>query len=510
MCDARRQCYKKAAQMGFTELNILKTMHGLIYGRYPQGVLYLFPTQNDVTDFSKSRFTSLIVDNPEEIGGHVKDTDAVSIKRIRRSMLYLRGARSTGRIEGIKKTSSQLKSIPVDRLTADEVDEMEPAMIDLALERMGHSAVKEEAYLSTPSIPDFGIDRLYQQSDQRVWEIKCNHCGSGSVLEIEFPNCLLELSDGRTVRACKKCKQEIFPKDGRWVAQYPDRSKDLVGWRISQLNSAFVDPGAILKAFNDPPNGNIAEVYNSKLGMAYISAENRLTVNDVYLCCGQDPLQTKDPGPCAMGVDVGNVLHVVVAFKPRDEVLQVCYMARVSTFNDVHDICKRFNVAFCVADKEPETRAAKEWAASENFPVFLCDYAPISSGRQWDDKEKLLKVHRTETLDEVHHVITSPGRLVLPRRCEEVEEFARELSQIAKVLEEDQETGSREYRYRKLGEDHYYHALNYLILAASKIGLSENPWTKKHNAPVKTVTEFDVFSENYGRKEGGSQTEWNF
>jgi hypothetical protein len=45
---------------------------------------------------------------------------------------------------------------------------MESAMIDLALERMAHSTVKEEAYLSTPSIPDFGIDRLYNQSDQRI------------------------------------------------------------------------------------------------------------------------------------------------------------------------------------------------------------------------------------------------------------------------------------------------------------------------------------------------------
>ena len=48
-------------------------------------------------------------------------------------MLYLRGARATGKIEGIKKTSSSLKGIPVDRIVFDEVDEMDPAMVDLAL-----------------------------------------------------------------------------------------------------------------------------------------------------------------------------------------------------------------------------------------------------------------------------------------------------------------------------------------------------------------------------------------
>ncbi len=103
----------------------------------------------------------------------------------------------------------------MDRVVFDEVDEMEPAMVELALERLGHSMVKEEAYLSTPSIPDFGIDRLYAESDQRIWMIKCEHCGEETCLEIEFPTCLLEFSDGRVIRACKKCKQEIFfPAEG--------------------------------------------------------------------------------------------------------------------------------------------------------------------------------------------------------------------------------------------------------------------------------------------------------
>jgi len=138
--EAPRQCFKKGAQMGITETQILKTMHGLIYSRYPQGVLYLFPTVNDVTDFSKGRFAPLLGDNPD-LGEQVSNTDAVSVKRIRRSMLYLRGARSTGKIEGVKRTSSQLKSVPVDRVVFDEVDEMEPAMVDLALERLAHSRI---------------------------------------------------------------------------------------------------------------------------------------------------------------------------------------------------------------------------------------------------------------------------------------------------------------------------------------------------------------------------------
>lgn len=512
--EAPRQCHKKGAQIGITETQILKTMHGLLYSRYLQGVLYLFPTVNDVTDFSKGRFGPLVSEN-EAIAEQVSSTDAVSVKRVRKAMLYLRGARSTGRIEGQKRTSSQLKSVPVDRIVFDEVDEMEPAMVDLALERISHSTVKEEAYLSTPSIPDFGIDKLYNESDQRVWMIRCEHCGTETCLELEFPTCLLELPNGRVIRACKKCKGEIFPRNGRWVAQYPERAKDMVGWWISQLNSAFVDPAKILKAFNDPPNGNKAEVYNSKLAMAYIAAENRLTTSDVYSCCGQDVMAMNHRGPCAMGVDIGGMLNVVVGFKPKEKQLQACYLARVSSFNDVHDIAQRFNVKCAVIDMEPELRKAKEFAQAEPYPVFLCDYQDhVVAGPVWDEERKLVKVNRTETCDATHDLVSSSGLLILPRRNEEVEVFAKQTCAIAKVLEEDLESGSRQYRYRKLGEDHYRHGLNYLWLASRRIRVCEADSPLKQHLEFLRRLEQQRRDESYnplmhGFEEGSSQNDYN-
>jgi hypothetical protein len=252
-----------------------------------------------------------------------------------------------------------------------------------------------------------------------------------------------------------------------------------------------VDPGKILKAFNDPPNRNLAEVYNSKLAQAYISAENRLTVNDVYANCGQEVMQTQDRGPCAMGIDVGKVLHVVVGFKPREKVLEICYLARVSSFNDLHDIAKRFNVRRAVIDMEPEIRKAREFQAAEPYPVFLCDYVNSPwAGPKWDEENKTVKVYRTEICDEIHDLVSRGERLILPRRCEEVEEYAREMSSIAKVLEEDPETGSREYRYRKLGDDHFFHATGYFSLAAKQIGISEDTF---YRPPMQTraISEFD-------------------
>lgn len=57
----------KAAQMGLTSKAMVKVAYGARYGNY-KGILYLFPTKSDITDFSKGRIDPLIEDNPETIG----------------------------------------------------------------------------------------------------------------------------------------------------------------------------------------------------------------------------------------------------------------------------------------------------------------------------------------------------------------------------------------------------------------------------------------------------------
>lgn len=466
---AREQCFIKGAQIGATECLVLRTLHGMIMGRYRQGALYLFPTRDDVRDFSKARFDPLIDINPF-IGAYVQNTDAQNIKQIGRGHLYLRGARSTKNVQGSKKSSSQLKSIPVDRVIFDEMDEIEPEMVELAKERISHSKVQELIYLGTPTIPDYGIDAKYKQSDQRIWLIKCDHCGKETCLDLEFPNSLMRRVDGSVYRCCIHCKKEIYPANGRWVAQYPDN--ELVGWWISQLNSVYVSPKLILDMYEDPPNGDLSEVMNSKLGRAYIPAENRLRPNEVYACCGNDTILQKHEGPTCMGVDVGRVLHVVIAERSTKSALKVVKMTRVDSFEDLHDLAKQFNVKSAVIDLRPEQRKVREFQRAENYSVFACEYVETRTGMtSWDDKDRVIKCNRTEICDATHELVVETGRLEIPRRCAEVDQFALEMSNIAKTLEEDPVSGSRVYRYKKLGADHYRHAMNYCLLASERVGV---------------------------------------
>ena len=485
--DHKHRVGRKAAQIGWSELEVLRTVHGMIHGQYPSGCLYLFPTGDDVSDFAKARFNPLIAENPTTIGRYVQSTDSTNIKRIGKGMLYLRGARLSSVIEGMKKDSSKLRSIPVDKIVLDERDLMDSKAVDMAMERMSHSAVQEYASFSTPTIPDFGVDKEYNESNQLVWMIKCQKCNTYTCLEIEFPACISD--DG--LRLCKKCRQEIFSMNGEWVAKHPERTES-EGYWLSQLNSPYVSPKTILDLYNDPPEGNIQEVYNSKLGMAYIAAENKLTVNDVYACCGQEAMSTKSMGPCAMGVDVGKILHVVIGGKLGNERFKILKMARLSNFNDLHDLAQRFNVKAAVLDIEPETRTVREFQKAEPYEVWLCDYTdnPAKSAA-WREDDKTIMAFRTEACDTAHHLVSKEGRLEIPRKCDEVEEYAKEMSNIAKVLEEDKETGARVYRYRKLGADHYFHTTAYFCLAAKRVGVLKDSFHTDHKAPV-AETAFEV------------------
>lgn len=490
---SRVRVWKKGGQMGFTEIEVLRTLHGMIYGHYPKGVMYLFPTSDDVSDFSKARFQPLIADNPDAIGSHVQSTDAANIKRIGSGMLYLRGAKSTQMIEGIKKDAPKLRSVPADKVVFDERDLMDDAMIEMALIRMAHSEIKEEAYLSTPSIPDYGIDRMYEESNQCIWMIKCEKCGRECCLELDFPECVQVGKDGKARRVCVKCGAELIPGAGYWVPRYKDREID--GRWIGQLNLLSVDPGDILKKFQNPPNGNPQEVYNSMLAMAYISAENRLTTSDVYICCGQEIMRTHDYGPCGMGVDVkGSELHVVIGKRVAQGRRRIIWIGTVPEFEDLHDLVKRFNIRFAAIDYLPETRKAREFQKTSGIGAYLIYYRDsVKQGERIDDVSAVMDVARTEICDVTHKAVMDK-LYILPRRSPIMEDYAKQMSNLAKVLEVDDIRGRSFYRYRKLGADHYRHATNYFEIAVRNLQMSTEDPLKDMMAMIRKEDEYNPFS----------------
>jgi hypothetical protein len=350
----------KAAQMGLTTKAMLKAMYGARYRNF-RGILYLFPSRTDVTEFAKGRIDPLIEDNPDTLGRWLQETDSANIKQVWNCFLYLRGM----------KSRVGLKSIPVDFLVFDEMDEASPAAVDMAMERMSHSDFREVLKLSNPTLPDYGIDKAFQETDQRFWHVKCLKCGEYTCLEESFPKCLIE-AGGRVIRACRKCEAELNPSIGEWVAKRPGVI-DKRGYHYSQLFSHYVDPAEILHQFRT--TNNLTEFYNLKLGMAYVEATNRLTVQEVLALCGNEGIASSDPGPCSMGVDQGKFLHVVIGKREWQRAGKIVHAGEYLAWEELDRLMKVFNVSRCVVDALPETRNARAFAEKHKGKVFLSYYS---------------------------------------------------------------------------------------------------------------------------------------
>jgi len=448
--DHPHQVEIKAAQMGLTSKAMLRVAYKARYGDF-RGILYLFPSKSDVTDFAKGRIDPLIHDNPESIGAWIRDTDSANVKRIWNSFLYLRGMRArTG-----------LKSVPIDFIVFDELDEGEQNAVDMAMERMGHSAYKEVLKLSNPTLPDYGIDKAFRETDQRHYLLKCTKCREYTCMEESFPECLLE-ANGRVIRACIKCRKELDPSVGEWVAKKPGVT-DRRGYSYSQLFSHYVSPADILHQYRT--TNNRTDFYNLKIGVAYVEATNRLSIQEVLALCSTEGIAGQDPGPCYMGVDQGKELHVVIGKRHHFKAGKIIHIGVYKDWDELDGLMRFFHVSRCVVDAMPETRNARAFAERHRGKVFMNYYTVHQKGDYaWNEKDLIVSCNRTESLDASHREIMEQS-VVLPKECAMTKCFADHLHNVAKKLEEDEDTGSKRYIYVKLGPDHFRHAFNYETMA---------------------------------------------
>lgn len=448
----------KAAQIGGTTWAILRSLHACLQDL---NVMYFFPTKTDVLEFSKARVSPLLADNPF-LSEMMRDTDTAGLKRIGSAYLYLRGMQS----------HVGMKSVPADMVVFDELDEASAAARVMALERLSHSDYKRVIELSNPSLPDYGIDEQYQKSDQRHWTLQCPKCGHWTALDREFPmrlgeevRVIQQRPDGTFYRACPRCASELNLAAGEWVADFPGRS--VHGYRISQLFSPKVDPGAILQEYRTAQYPE--RFYNLKIGVPWTDLGTRLDVASVLSLCGDAAMAESDrSGIATMGVDTGKQLHVVILadeWRASAHRRQLLHLAVVHDFAELDALIDRFQVERCVIDGLPEIHATREFARRHPGRVFMNFFNEHQRGSlNWDMTTQLLTCNRTEALDASRAVIREK-EIVLPRRSPWMEEFAKHMAADARMLKEDEETGIKKYRYIRTGEDHFSLAFTYAILA---------------------------------------------
>ncbi|KKL62117.1 hypothetical protein LCGC14_2188460, partial [marine sediment metagenome] len=170
--EARHIVVMKGTQARITTLFMLRAIHSLIYRKYPKGVIYYFPTEKDVEEFSKTRFGPLISDNPciRKVVNRTK-TNSVFIKRVGDAMLSLKGGSATRDLEG-KKDSGAVRSTPADEVIRDERCSFNAIIAKMTVDRLLDSDYKKEVDLGSPTVTDFGTSKVFGKSDQKFHLIK--------------------------------------------------------------------------------------------------------------------------------------------------------------------------------------------------------------------------------------------------------------------------------------------------------------------------------------------------
>ncbi len=444
----------KAVQMGLTTKAMLKVIYRARFKKY-EGILYFFPSRTDVSDLSRARFGPLAKNNPEEIGNFVADTDQTNLKMIANTPVYFRGM----------KSAIAVQSAPGDVIIFDELDLATQSMVDVAMDRLDHAEGGGEiTMLSKPSMPDYGIHRAFLQTDQRYWLLKCSRCRESHNLVDEFPNCFVRKKTGDVIRACVKCGKELNPAKGEWVAKKPQIT-DKRGYQFSQLYSQYprAAPAELLKKFEE--TRYMKNFYNQKIGIPYIEAENRLSEEQVLALCGSEPILSYDKGPCSMGVDQGKDLHVIIGKRTENYKGKIVHVGIYKDWKELDSLMSNFNVSRCVVDAMPETRNAREFSNRFQGRIFLGYYRDFQKGEpRWDEQELQVSCNRTESLDASHNEFLF-NEILLPKRCDMLEIFAKHMHNVGKDYKEDEETGSKRAVYVKLGEDHFRHSFNYEVMA---------------------------------------------
>lgn len=467
----------KGAQMGFTIACIIRALE-LAKSRKFRGIGYFFPTEGEVSDFAQARFGPMMSANHHEWGRFVKDTNSVSLKRINDTFLYFRGAGQQGSGTAKKSTSKQ-KSIPLDDYSLDEADEMSPSRIDAIQRRLDGSLDPSEVWLSTPTLPEYGVDMRYAKSDQRVWMWRCTHCDDWTCLEDSYPDCIAEPTGREAFYLCmnKRCGKPLERVRGQWVPRVTEIRLDHAGYWVSQLSSPTRTAQDVIDARDEADEkGRQKEFQNQVLAAAYAEVDEQITEEMLNARVKDDVRkQGSDEGPCAMGVDPGKIHWYQVRKRVSEVDTVVVAQGKANDYETLDRVAKAYNVESGIMDKGADSTSVDNFCKA-HAGWYGCLYVEQKSTTpDWNHKEREVKVGRTRLLTESFNDLLN-ARVSYHRKDEFWEKhFVPQMKNLKKTTITDEVTGDQKSRWVVTGtqkNDHMRHADAYCYLAASRCGIA--------------------------------------
>ncbi len=237
----------KGARTGYTK-SIMGTIGHFAKNR-PASVMLLVPTEDDARRFSCDEVTPMFQESPVLRGLLVNEGMGWAGGGDRDTLTYKNFSKG-GTLKIISARSPRnLRSHDVKVLLLDEVDGYEITSegdpVELAIKRTLAHDDRKIVMGSTPTIDGISIiQRRYDQSDQRVFEVPCPHCGEHWEILWEYLTWPAD-HPREAYLICPRCGKAIdeshkitMVEAGEWRATHPE-VPDHAGFRMSALVSQF-------------------------------------------------------------------------------------------------------------------------------------------------------------------------------------------------------------------------------------------------------------------------------
>lgn len=455
---------KKGSQIGVSTFAILKSLHDAKYLGINQ--IHTLPTVSDVQKFVPGKVNQIIRMNPcifKDISG---DVDAVTQKQIGKAFLYYRGTFMER--EAIMLTS--------DRNIYDEVDKSNAKVIRDYSSRLSDSELGEKIFLSTPTIPDFGIDKLFQQSDQKHWRFTCPKCGCRQHMEWEEN---VDLDFKKYI--CRKCHRELSPetiRSGTWEAKYPDR--EVSGYWMPQMIYTKRTADSLIKELEDAEDEEY--FFNFILGLAYLNPENQISDSLILRNLTTEKNEEKN---CAMGVDVQlRELYVIIGNeKGVFGIARLEDTAGKTKWQRLGELLEVYRTRYTVIDGHYATNDVLAFAKKYPYKVYMNWY------KEDPKKAKIVRfgdegkfTDKTKDFEEEIKVLTDRNRIIdslisdltkgkikfnFMKGDARISELISHIKRIYSRTVTDK-VGEEHREWASLGKDDYLHALVYFKIALEK------------------------------------------
>lgn len=484
----KHKVYQKGRQTGFTEVEANEVFHFLATNPGTKAVT-TFPRDKQLIDFSNTRVAPAFSDSPR-MARLAGVPSQVFTRRVGDSYWLFRSAWDSNLGEGID----------ADMVVLDEKDRMRDKIDAAFKESLKSSRFGLFREISTPTMPNQGINVSFQASDQRVWMVRCSRCDelqevthTENIVQVkEFPLGTKELPPESYDYLCRKpaCRgklDRVFT--GQWVARYPDR-KLVRGYHIPQLIAPWISATQVMQ---DRITLRFRETWLTYVcGIPAAGELEMINDADFARACSGHQLMTSRPASgwshVSAGIDWGQYNWIVI--KGRSSVNNRVYVIGLKVIEDtskelestelVYQYLLPFNPDVVIADagygKDRNSLLLRRFCPNGTEGRFWAQWynSSVKHGKtfvpEWSDESRArVTVDRTLTLKNICRAVKEPEFGLPALDIPEVQLYMQHLKSLAPFREIDEETKEIVETVKSSGDDHFAHASASALLGMEKL-----------------------------------------